>query len=365
MNILLVDLKAQYNSIKKEINRAIFDVIKKTDFILGEEVKKFEEEFARFCNVKYAIAVGNGTDALYLTLRALGIGRGDEVITQPNTFIATAEAITLNGARPVFVDVERDTLSINPKLIEKAITKNTKAIIPVHLYGLPAPMVPIKNIAKKYSLKVIEDACQAHGAEYRGKKVGGLGDAGCFSFFPAKNLGAYGDGGMVVTNNKKLAEKVEILRNHGRFTKYEHKIEGINSRLDELQAAILRVKLKYLDKWNKLRQRNARIYNNLFKDIREVIIPKIPKGAKSVYYVYLIRVKNRDELQKKLKQKGISTGIYYPISLHLQPAYKYLGYKKGDFPETEKAAEEILALPMYPELLMTHQKKIVREIKIF
>lgn len=365
MQISLVDLKIQYKSIKKEIDQAISGVIKNSNFILGENVKKFEEEFARFCKVKYAIGVGNGTDALYLALRALGIEKGDEVITVPNTFIATVEAITLNGAKPVFVDINPNTYNIDVNKVEKAITKKTKTIIPVHLYGQPADMTPILKIAKKYNLKVIEDAAQAHGAEYKGGRVGGLGNVGCFSFFPGKNLGAYGDGGAVVTNNKDIAFKIRMLRNHGRIEKYEHEMEGINSRLDEIQAAILRIKLKYLNRWNKARRENAKLYNTALKNLKEIKIPLPFPLAKPVYYVYTIRVKQRDELMEYLKQKGISTGVYYPVPLHLQKAYKNLGYKIGDFPETEKASEEVLSLPMYPELNRKQIKYIVNSIKAF
>jgi len=363
MKISLSDLKSQYQSIKKEIDKKILEVLKNSEFILGENVKKFEEEFAKFCGVKYGIGVGNGTDALYLTLRACGIKEGDEVITAPNTFIATVEAITLNGAKPVFVDINPVTQNINAAKIEKAITKKTKAIIPVHLFGQPAEMDLIIKIAKKYNLLVIEDAAQAHGAKYKGKRAGGMGDVGCFSFFPAKNLGAYGDAGMVVTNNKFLAQKIAMLRNHGRLEKYTHEFEGVSSRLDELQATVLEVKLKYLDKWNKLRQGNAKIYNKLFKDSPQVKIPRIIDGAEPVYYFYVIRIKNRDKLREKLKKAGVSTGIHYPVPLHLQPAYKYLGYKKGDFPESEEAAKEILSLPVYPELTVRQVEFIAKLIK--
>ena len=365
MSIPLSDFKAQYQSIKKEIQNAINQVLNSTQFILGEDVKKFEEEFAKFCKVKYSVGVGNGTDALYLALRACGISRGDEVITQPNTFIATVEAITLNGAKPVFVDINPQTYNINANKIKKVITKKTKAIIPVHLYGQPVDTDPILKIAKKYKLFVIEDAAQAHGAEYKGKKVGSLGNIACFSFFPAKNLGAYGDGGMIVTNNEKIAKKIRMLRNHGRVEKYEHLMEGTNSRLDELQAAILRVKLRHLDKWNKARRQRAKIYDEAFEHLEEVGTPFVPSWATPVYYVYTIKTKKRDNLQKYLKKKGISTGIYYPIPLHLQPAYKYLNYKKGDFPEAEKTADEILSLPMYPELKISQIKFITNSIKDF
>ena len=363
MNIPLLDLKAQYKSIKPEIQKAINKVINNGQFILGENVKKFEQEFAKFIGVKYAIGVGNGTDALYLALRACGISKNDEVILPVNTFIATAEAITLNGAKPVFVDVNPETYNIDINEIEKAITKKTKAIVPVHLFGQSADMSPILKIAKKHKLCVIEDCAQAHGARYKNKIVGSIGDIGCFSFFPGKNLGAYGDAGIITTNNKILAQKIYILRNHGRLKKYKHTIEGINSRLDEIQATILRVKLKHLKSWNKDRQKNARVYDKLFKNINNIITPYIIKNTKSVYYFYIIRVKNRKKIQTKLKKEGVSTGIHYPVPLHLQPAYKYLGHKKGDFPKTEKLSKEILSLPIYPELTEKQIKFIVNIIK--
>ena len=386
MSIPLLDLNAQYKSIKPEIEKAINQVLKSTQFILGENVEKFEKEFARFCGTKYAIGVGNGTDALYLVLRACEISKGDEVILPVNTFIATAEAITLNGAKPIFVDINPETLNIDVNKIEKAISKKTKVIIPVHLFGQPVEMEKIMKIARKYKLYVIEDCAQAHGAKIiqnskfkiqndkskfkdnkaqkrKWKIVGSIGDVGCFSFFPGKNLGAYGDGGMVITNNRKLADRIHMLRNHGREKKYIHKVEGINSRLDELQAAILRVKLKHLNQWNQARQKNARIYNKFLKNIKGIKVPQIIKNTRSVYYFYVIRVKNRKKIQERLKLKGVSTGIHYPIPLHLQPAYEYLGYKKGDFPEAERAAKEILSLPMYPELTHNQIKFIASLIK--
>jgi len=363
MNIPLLDLKKQYLSIKKEIDGAIQDVLNNTQFILGKNVKNFEKEFAKFCDVKYAVGVGSGTDALYLALKSLNISKNNEVIIPVNTFIATAEAITLNGAKPVFVDIDLNTMNINPQKIEKAITKRTKAIIPVHLFGQPVDMDAILKIAKKYNLYVIEDCAQAHGAKYKNKKVGSIGDIGCFSFFPGKNLGAYGDAGIITTNNKKLAQKIYILRNHGRLEKYKHKIEGVNSRLDEIQAAILKIKLKYLKSWNKDRQKNAKIYDKLFKNVNNIITPQIVRDNKSVYYFYVIRVKNRKKTQKRLKEKGVSTGIHYPIPLHLQPAYKYLGYKKGDFLKAEKLSKEILSLPIYPELTERQIKYIFNIIK--
>jgi dTDP-4-amino-4,6-dideoxygalactose transaminase len=319
---------------------------------MGEELERFEEEFALFCNTKYAIGVANGSDALILALIACEIGEGDEVITVPNTFIATTEAITHVGGKIVFADIDPKTYTIDISKIEEKINERTKAIIPVHLYGQPANMDPIMRLAKKYDLKVIEDAAQAHGAEYKGEKVGSIGDVACFSFYPGKNLGAYGDAGMITTNSEEIAKKVKLLRNHGRITKkYEHEIEGCSSRLDNLQAAILRVKLKYLNNWNDSRRDNAKKYNELLNDTAGIVTPYEADYAKHVYHLYVIRTeKGRDKLREELKLKGVATGIHYPIPLHLQPAYSYLGYKKGDFLVTEKASEEILSLPMFAEL---------------
>ena len=363
MKVPLVDLKAQYESIKEEIRVAIEKVLTTTKFILGEEVRKFEEEFANFLQAKYCVGVNSGTDALYLALRACGIKKGDEVITVSHTFIGTVEPIGLVGATPVFVDVNPQTYNIYVNKIEPVITKNTRAIIVVHLYGQPADMGPIVATAKKYNLKVIEDCAQAHGAEYKDRKVGTFGDAGCFSFFPAKNLGAYGDGGAVVTNNEDIAIKVKMSRNHGRLKKYEHEFEGINSRLDDLQAAILRVKLKHLKKWTEKRIQKAKIYDELLKNCNEIKTPEVLPYVKHVYHLYVIRVKNRDKIQQKLKEEGIATGIHYPIPLHLQPAYKYLGHKENDFPITEKVSKEILSLPIYPELSVELQKWIIENLR--
>jgi dTDP-4-amino-4,6-dideoxygalactose transaminase len=351
--IPLVDLKAQYKSIKEEIDEAIKKVLNSTSFIMGEELSKFEEEFASFCNVKHAIGVANGSDALFLALKASGIKEGDEVITVPNTFIATSEAITQVGGKIVFVDINLQTYTVDVKKIEENITVNTRAIIPVHLYGQPADMDPIMKLARKYHLKVIEDAAQAHGAEYKSRKVGSIGDVACFSFYPGKNLGAYGDAGMVTTNDDEIAYKVKLLRNHGRISKkYEHEIEGYSSRLDNLQAAILRVKLRYLNEWNKSRRNNAKKYNELLCNSGGIITPYEADYAKHVYHLYVIRVdeKQRDLFIETLKRNDIATGIHYPIPLHLQPAYNYLDYKEGDFPFTEKASRGIISLPMYPEL---------------
>ncbi len=364
--IPLVDLKAQYDSIKEEIDSAIQNVLNTTSFIMGEELEKFEEEFSRYCNVKYAIGVSNGSDALILALRACGISKDDEIITVPHTFIATTEAITIVGGKIVFVDIDPKTYTIDVAKIEEKINEKTKAIIPVHLYGQPADMDTIMELAKRYNLKVIEDAAQAHGAEYKGKKAGSIGDVGCFSFYPGKNLGAYGDAGMVVTNNEEMAEKIKLLRNHGRINKkYEHEIEGYSSRLDNLQAAILRVKLKYLDKWNDRRRKNAQRYNQLLRDVNGIVAPYEANYAKHVYHLYVIRVEkeSRDKLREELNSKGIATSIHYPIPLHLQLAYSYLGCKEGDFPVTEKASKEILSLPMFAELSDMQIEEIVELIK--
>ena len=364
--IPFVDLKAQYNSIKYEIDEAIQKVLDTTSFIMGEELRKFEEEFARFCDVKYAIGVANGSDALILALRACGISEGDEVITVPHTFIATTEAISNVGGKVVFVDIDSKTYTIDVSKMEEKITERTKAIIPVHLYGQPADMDPILKIAKKYNLKVIEDAAQAHGAKYKGKKVGSIGDVACFSFYPGKNLGAYGDAGVVMTNNEEIVKKVKLLRNHGRITKkYEHEIEGYSSRLDNLQAAILQVKLRHLNKWNESRRKNAKKYNELLNNIGGIITPYEADYAKHVYHLYVIRAEGRDKLREDLKSKGIATGIHYPIPLHLQPAYSYLDYKKGDSPVTEKTSQEILSLPMYAELSENQIMEICYWVKNF
>ena len=362
--IPFVDLKAQYNSIKDEIDEAIQNVLNNTSFIMGKELKEFEKEFAQFCNIKYAIGVANGSDALILALKSCGISEGDEVITVPNTFIATTEAITHVGGKIVFVDIDPKTYTIDVSRIEEKITDKTKAIIPVHFYGQSADMDPIIKLSRKYNLKIIEDAAQAHGAEYKGKKVGSLGDIGCFSFYPAKNLGAYGDAGMITTNNEEIAKKLKLLRNHGRITKkYEHEIEGYSSRLDNLQAAILRVKLRHLSKWNNMRRKNAKKYNKLLSNIDGIIPPYEADYAKHVYHLYVIRVGERDILREELKSEGVATGIHYPIPLHLQPAYKYLGYKEGDFPVTEGCSQKILSLPMYAELSGEQINEIVYSIK--
>jgi len=369
MTIPLVDLKAQHNSIKDDIDAAIRRVVQSGQFILGPEVKAFEDEVAAYCGTKYAVGVASGTDALHLALRASGIKPGDEVITTPFTFIATAESIAKCGAKPVFVDIDPKTCNIDPKQVELKITKKTKAILPVHLYGQPAAMDDILVIARKHNLKVVEDCAQAMGAEYKGKKVGSLGDAGCLSFFPSKNLGAYGDGGMVVTNDPQIAETVRILRVHGSKVTYQHVMHGFNSRLDALQAAVLRVKLKYLDRWNELRRAKAALYNRLLSQVDGIEVLPFAKGGKSSCNYYTIRLKdarlNRNELRKHLESKGIQTMVYYPLSLHLQEVYKYLGHKPGDFPQSERAQEQVLSLPMYPELSEAQIEEVVKEIERF
>jgi len=349
MNVPFVDLRAQYQALASELQQAISAVLERGDFILGEEVRLFEGDFAAYCEAAYAVGVDSGTSALELALRAFGIGSGDEVITVANTFIATVSAIADTGARPVLVDVDPETYNIDVSQMEGAITERTKGVIPVHLYGHPADMDPILEIAQQYGLVVIEDACQAHGAKYKGKRVGSLAHAAVFSFYPAKNLGAYGDGGMVVTNDARVAEVVRMLRHHGQREKYHHILRGYNHRLDTLQAAVLRVKLKYLDEWNAARRGHAQLYNELLADC-PVVRPMEADYAEPVYHLYVVRAKNRDRLRTSLHDKGVKTGIHYPIPMHLQPAYRDLGYQKGSFPVTEECAEQVLSLPMYAEL---------------
>ncbi|MCJ7472343.1 MAG: DegT/DnrJ/EryC1/StrS family aminotransferase [Actinobacteria bacterium] len=350
MEIPFVDLKTQYHSIKKEILEIVDNVMENSAFIGGSFVKKFESDFTEFCNAKYCVGVGNGTDAIIISLRSLGIGPGDEVITAANSFIATSEAISQTGAKVVFCDVDEATRNINPDLIVEKITDRTKAIIPVHLYGQPADMDSILEIAKQNSLYVVEDCAQAHGARYKGKKAGTFGDIGCFSFYPGKNLGAYGDGGAIITDNKELEEKIRKFANHGRSEKYNHEFEGINSRLDGMQAAILSVKLKHLEEWNNKRNTNARTYNEKLKGIKDLITPVIPYDRDHFFHLYVIRSKERDRLKKFLTENGISCGIHYPIALPNLKAYSYLKHRPGDFPVSSGLQDEILSLPMFPEL---------------
>jgi dTDP-4-amino-4,6-dideoxygalactose transaminase len=362
--IPFVDLTAQYATMEVEINEAVWRVMHQTDFILGQEVTLFEQEFAAFCEVNYAVGVDSGTSALELALRAYGIGPGDEVITVANTFVATAFAISYTGATPVLVDVDPQTYTIDVNGLERAITPRTKAIIPVHLYGHPADMDSILGLAEQRDFVVIEDACQAHGARYKGKRVGSLGHAAAFSFYPSKNLGAYGDGGMVVTNDKRLAETVEMLRNYGQSEKYHHNLQGYNRRLDTLQAAILRVKLQHLDEWNVARRHHARLYGELLA-YWPVISPVEASYAESVYYLYVVRVRERDKLRAYLHDKGIATGIHYPIPIHRQLAYRDLGYERGGFPISEEYTEQILSLPMYAEFSADSIEYVVKAITDF
>jgi dTDP-4-amino-4,6-dideoxygalactose transaminase len=350
--IPFIDLKSQYLSIKDEIHPAISQVLDSTQFILGNEVAALEREFANYCSADYGIAVNTGTSALHLALLAAGIGPGDEVITTPFTFVATVAAIDYTGAKAVFVDIDPVSLTIDVTQIEAAITERTKAILPVHLYGQPADMDPILDIARRYGLTVIEDAAQAHRAEYKGQRVGSIGDLGCFSFYPGKNLGAYGEGGMVVTNNPKYALTMQTLRDWGQERKYHHALKGYNYRMDGLQGAILRVKLRHLDDWTQARRAIAAQYDKLLAKA-DVITPTVMPYSHHVYHIYAVRSTERDLLQQRLHEQGVQTGIHYPIPVHLQPAYADLGYQAGDFPHSELAAKEVLSLPMYAELTLT------------
>mgnify|MGYP001587969016 FL=1 len=354
--IPMVDLKKEFTEIKKEVFEMLTEILESSHYILGPKVSELEKKISDYHGVAAAIGVASGTDALHLSLDALGIGEGDEVITTPFTFFATAEAAIYTGATPVFVDAEPDTLNIDVSLIEKKITKKTKAIIPVHIFGHPADMEEIKKLAKKHNLKVIEDCAQAFGAAINNKRVGSFGDAGCFSFYPSKNLGAYGDGGMITLNDSVIANTIKKLRNHGSGGAYKHESVGFNSRLDEIQAGILLIKLKRIDEYNSKRRQNAALYNKFLSG--NVKCPKEKNGCYHVYHQYTIMSPERDKLQNKLKDNGISSVVYYPIPLHLQEALSFLEYKEGDFPVAEKAAREVLSLPMYPGL----EEKTIKEI---
>lgn len=348
MNIPFLDFQRQYQSIKQEVNTAILDVVKDQNFILGPRLAKFEGEFAEYLNVKHVYGVNSGTDGLILALRALGIKEGDEVITPTQSFIATTIAITEVGARPVFVDSDPDSFLVDTNKIEALITKHTKVILPVHLYGCAVNMVHIMQIANKHQLYVVEDACQAHGTSYKGLKVGGIGHIGVFSFYPGKNLGAYGDGGALVTNDSKLADKIKLLRNYGQRKKYHHEIIGTNTRLDEIQAAVLGVKLRKLDEWNTKRNIVAGWYKQYLD--RSIKTQLIHPDVSSAYHVFAILVADRDKLQTHLADKGIVSLIHYPIPIHLQECYKYLGHKRRDYVNAERIMDKILSLPMFPEL---------------
>lgn len=365
MKVPLLDLKTQYSAMRQEIETALKKVIENQDFILGAEVTELEKEVAAYCGAKYGVGVASGTDALILALRALDIGPGDEVITTPFTFFATAESISIVGAKPVFVDIDPKTYNINPSLIEKKITKNTKAIMPVHLYGQCADMDPIIGVAKKHGLKIIEDDAQGIGATYKGKKSGSMGDMGALSFFPSKNLGAFGDAGMVVTNDERLAQRVKVLRVHGSSGRYVHSEIGINSRLDNIQAAALRIKLKYLDGWLEARRGIADFYKERLKGL-PVVTPHVPDYNVHTYHQYTLRVEaGQAKLMKHLLDNGIETRTYYPIPLHLQECYKSLGYKPGSEPESEKAAKEVFSIPVFPELTPEQKNYVADTISGF
>ena len=363
MQVPFLDLKSHHAPMLTEINGAIRDVIESNAFAGGPFVDRFEEDFAAYCNSSYAIGLGSGTEALWLTLMALGVGPGDEVITVPNTFMATAEAISYCGARPVFVDVDERTYTLDPDALPKAVTVRTKAIIPVHLFGQPADMDSILKFAHHRGLFVIEDACQAHGAEYKGRRAGTLGDAACFSFYPGKNLGAFGEAGAVVTDNAELQEKIRILRDHGQIRKYHHTMIGWNCRMDGIQAAALQVKLRYLEKGNQLRRFHAAHYDQAFDGMEEIVTPAHAADVRHVYHVYAIRVQERDEVMRLLGEKGIGCGVHYPIPVHLQEAYRSLGYGRGDFPIAERCAAEFISLPMFPELTSAQLEIVVQAVK--
>ncbi|MBL7073623.1 DegT/DnrJ/EryC1/StrS family aminotransferase [candidate division KSB1 bacterium] len=365
MDIPFVDLKVQYQSLKNEIDSAIQNVINETGFIKGKYVQNFEEEYARAYGVKHCISCANGTDAIYISLKALGIGTGDEVITVANTWISTSEAITQASARPVFVDIHPDYYTINVSKIKTKITAKTKAIIPVHLFGQPAEIDKINKICGEYNLYLIEDCAQAHFAEYKGKKVGTFGIAGTFSFYPGKNLGAYGDAGAIIPNDDDFGVKARMFANHGSLKKHHHEFEGINSRLDGLQAAILSVKLKYISEWNEKRRQHALNYNELLSNIDGITTPKIHPDVKHVFHLYVIRINKRNELQKYLKDSGIATGIHYPTPLPFLKAYEYLKHTNEDFPVAYKYKDEILSLPIFPELSKGQIQYVVDCIKRF
>jgi dTDP-4-amino-4,6-dideoxygalactose transaminase len=369
MKVPFLDLKAQYESIKDEISEAIQQVIDSCAFAGGPFVTEFERNFAEFCQCKHAIGVGSGTEALWMALLALGVGPGDDVITVPNTFIATAEAISFCGATPVFIDIDEKTYTMDPQKLEDYLkTPNTerqtpnrpKAVIPVHIFGQMADMDSIMEIARRYGLLVIEDACQAHGAEYRGKRSGSIGDAGCFSFYPGKNLGAYGEAGAIVTNNTELAQSMATFRDHGQSKKYYHEMIGWNARMDGLQGAVLNVKLKHLQAWNAARRQNGKHYDDLLSQIDGLIKPVEANYAKHVYHLYVVRAKNRDKIISSLGSEAIYCGIHYPIPVHLQHAYNSLGIEEGNCPIAERCAAEYISLPMFPELT-EDQQKLVRD----
>jgi dTDP-4-amino-4,6-dideoxygalactose transaminase len=363
MIVPFLDLNAQHAPLCEELEQAIREVIDSSAFAGGPFVEKFEADFSGCCGCEHAIGVGSGTEALWLCLLACEIGPGDEVITVPNTFMATAEAITFAGARPVFVDVDERTYTMDPAALEAAVSSQTKAIIPVHLFGQPADMDPILAFAREHGLVVIEDAAQAHGAKYKGRTAGTMGDAGCFSFYPGKNLGAFGEAGAVITNNAELCGKIRTLRDHGQIRKYHHSMIGWNCRMDGIQAAILRVKLRHLERGNARRREHAWRYYAAFSGIDEIATPAEADYARHVYHVYAVRVPNRDQVISILREQGIQTAIHYPVPIHLQPAYEMLGYEAGDFPVSERIVEEFVSLPMFPELTNAQLDFVVTMVK--
>lgn len=362
MGVAFVDLKAQYHSIKAEVDKAVLNLLESTQFILGKDVAAFEADFAAYCRGAHAIGVNSGTSALHLALLAAGVGPEDEVITVSMTFVATVAAIRYTGTRPVFVDVDPKTYTMDPAQIEAAITPRTKAIIPVHLYGQSADMDPIMAIARNHNLVVIEDACQAHGAEYKGRRVGSIGDMGCFSFYPGKNLGAYGEGGAVVTNNAEYTRIIRMYRDWGAEKKYHHVLKGYNYRMEGIQGAILRVKLRHLEAWTEARRTHAALYSELMAETG-LGLPYVRPGDRHVFHVYAVLTSERDALQRRLQEAEVQTGIHYPIPVHLLEAHADLGYKAGDFPVTERIAREELSLPMFPELTLTQIEEVVSAIK--
>jgi dTDP-4-amino-4,6-dideoxygalactose transaminase len=363
IKVPFLDLWSQHRPLMGEFNQAIQEVIESSAFAGGRFVTAFEQDFAAYCNTAYAIGVGSGTEALWLSLLASGVGSGDEVITVPSTFMATAEAITYCGARPVFVDVDERTYTMDPNALKDALTARTKAIVPVHLFGQAADMDPILEFGRNHGLPVIEDACQAHGATYKGNRVGTFGDTACFSFYPGKNLGAFGEAGAIVTNNPELNEKMSVLRDHGQERKYFHSVVGWNCRMDGIQAAVLRIKLRQLEAANQRRRTHAAAYDAGLRALEGVITPMEASYARHVYHIYAIRVNNRDETIKCLADQGISTGIHYPVPVHLQEAYRSLGYERGQFPVAENCATEFLSLPMYPELTHSQVEQVIEGVK--
>lgn len=362
MKIPLVDLQAQYRTIQPEVMAAVEQVLADMQLNLGPQTRAFEQEFADYCGCRYGVGISNGTDALALALRACNVGPGDEVITVANTFIATVEAIAMVGARPAFVDIDPNTYMMDWRQLEQALTPRTRAIIPVHLYGHPVEMQPVLEFAHAHGLRVIEDASQAHGATYQGQRVGSLGDIGCFSLYCSKNLGAYGEAGICVTNDSDLATSLRLLRDHGSRIRYQHEVLGVNARIDEMQAAILRVKLTHLDRWNEARQAHAHTYTEQLRRVVEAL-PIVHPASTHVYYVYVVQVQERDRLRQMLEREGIATGVHYPLPLHLQPACAQYDYTRGMFPVTEAVAERIVSLPMYPELTGEQIKTVVTAIE--